>query len=127
MAKLDENPLQYVLLSLVDLLEIDSEESREREKEKVKQIPPALYSLVSAALPISQGSVLRGPASTPQYAGSQFTSSFQTPDHNRNISDTSFGTRSTDTTLTKLDQPGAKVQSLQKKFVDAIITKLWLG
>lgn len=126
MAKFDENPLQYVLLSLVDLLEIDSEESREREKEKVKPLPTALHNTMSTPLPISRA-VFGGPASTPRHAESHFTSPFQTPDHKRKISDTSFGSQSTDTTPTKLDQPEAKVQSLQNKFVDAIITKLWFG
>ena len=100
-AKIKKNPLKHVLLSLVKLLETDSEESQVREKEKFKELS--------------------------QQSQSQSSASFETPDHKRKISDTSFGTRSTDTTPTKLDQPEAKVQSLQNKFVDVIITELWAG
>jgi len=89
--KIDENPLKPVLLSLLDIFNVESLESQLREKKKVKRI--------------TQQSRLLSP------------SSFKTPNHKRKISETSFGKRSTETTSTKLDQPEAKVQSLQNNFV----------
>lgn len=98
--KIDENPLEPVMSSLLDMFNVESLESQRRENEKVKRI-------------------------ITQQSQSLFPSSFQTPDHKRKISDSSFGTRSTETTPTKLDQPEAKVQSLQNNFVAAIIKDVW--
>ena len=43
------------------------------------------------------------------------------------VSETSFGSKSTEMTQTKLQQPEAKVQRLQYQFVRTIIGKLWQG
>jgi hypothetical protein len=122
--KLDANPLKSVLLKLMDLLETDSEESQERERKKFKTT-----SSVSSSEPdpvISQSTNER--PSTPQFNQSRLPSSFKTPDiHKRKVSDTSFGTKSTETTPHKLDRPEARVQSLQDHFVEAIIENIWWG
>jgi len=118
-AKLDDNPLQYVLMNLVDLLEADSEESQQRERKKAK--------VGHTHVPISQPDFDERPV-TPQNTQPRFPISFEgTLDNKRKVSDTSFGSRSTETTPTKLDHPEAKVQSLQDRFVSTIIAKVWWG
>lgn len=123
--KLDENQLQYVMLSLVDLLETDSKEAQELERVKGKQTANVTYTSTfdrdSPALSSSSH-----PENNP-YTHPRFPISFETPDNKRKISDTSFGTRSTESTPNKLCHPEAKVQSLQNAFVNTIITKLWSG
>ena len=57
----------------------------------------------------------------------RYQSTFETPDNKRKISETSFGTRSTETTPQKLHQQEVVVQSLQNKFMDLLVNKLWLG
>lgn len=122
--KLDANPLKSVLLKLTDLLETDSGESQERERKKYKTIPSGPSSETAVLPPTSER------PSTPQFNQPRFPSSFETPtDSNKrkasDTSDTSFGTKSTETTPKKLDHPEAKVQSLQNHFVEAIIQNLW--
>src|SRR2546423_10557039 len=56
MAKLYENPLQSVLLSLVDLFEVDSKESQERVKGKVRR-PSFDATSLAATLPEVQHSM----------------------------------------------------------------------
>jgi hypothetical protein len=128
-AKLDENPLQYVLLNLVDLVEADSEESQERERKKSKAAPSEhVGGSHSPAYLISEER-----PTTPQMGQSRIPTSFEctsferTPNNKRKVSETSFGTRSTETTPAKLDHPEAKVQSLQDTFVHTIIAKVWWG
>ena len=119
-AKLDENPLEYVLLSLVDLLETDSEGFQERERKKLRQEALRPH-------PANQSFSVDGTPSTPEDPLPRFPSSFETPNNKRKISDTSFGTQSTETTPGRMVQPEAKVQSLQDKFVTTIIKKVWWG
>lgn len=122
--KLDANPLKLVLLNLVDLLETNSEESYERERKKVKT---TTYIPSSELYPAVSESTSERPV-TPQFSQPRLPSSFETPDTSkRKTSETSFGTKSTETTPHKLDHPEAKVQSLQDKFVTTIITDLWWG
>ena len=115
--KLYKNPLRDLMLSLVDMLETDSEESQHLEKEKHTTSPVVLYNLIEPA-------DANPPPSTPQMQPAEFPLA---PTNKRKISNTSFGTRSTETTPTKLLQPEAKVQSLQNTFVKIIINSLWLG
>ena len=61
---------------------------------------------------------------TPLYSSPRFPTSYETPDDKRKVSDTSFGTRSTETTPHKLIQPETGVQSLQNAFVTDIINHL---
>ena len=115
--KLYKSPLRDLILSLVDMLETDSEESQHLEKEKHTTSPVVLYNLIEPA-------DANPPPSTPQMQPAEFPLA---PTNKRKISNTSFGTRSTETTPTKLLQPEAKVQSLQNTFVKIIINTLWLG
>jgi hypothetical protein len=119
--KLFDNPLQHVVLGLVDIFETDSKQSQQLEKDKMKQTI-TVPSTVSALDQQSSTPTVR--PSTPDHP---FPTSYETPDHKRKLSETSFGTRSTDSTPTKLDQPEAKVQSLQDKFIAAIVTNVWIG
>jgi len=90
-AKLDDNPLQYVLMNLVDLLEAESEESQQRERNKAKVGH-------TQHVPVSQPDFDERPV-TPQNTQSRFPISFEgTLDNKRKVSDTSFGSRSTETT-----------------------------
>ena len=57
----------------------------------------------------------------------RYPTSYNTPSGKRRISETSFGSRSTEATPTKLVHPEAKVQALQDTFVKTIINTLWLG
>lgn len=126
-AKLDENPLQYLFLNLVDLLEADSEECQERERKKAKSVPRQQV-VVSGPPPLEQYLLFDERPTTPQNSQPRVPTSFEgTLDNKRKVSDTSFGTRSTETTPTKLDHPEAKVQSLQDRFVSTIIAKVWWG
>jgi hypothetical protein len=123
--KLDANPspLISVLSNLVDLLEMESEESQERERKKFKitaSVPP------SEPDPATSQSTNERPI-TPQSNQPHLRSSFQTSDHKRKVSDTSFETKSTETTPRKLDRPEARVQSLQDEFVKTLIRYLWWG
>jgi len=44
-----------------------------------------------------------------------------------NISDTSFGSRSTETTPTKMTKPEANIQDLQNLFVEEVLSRLYAG
>lgn len=119
--KLDENPLQDLMLSLVSFLETQSKESQERDVEKGKK------KVTTTSISIQQQQTLSSNPLTLPYAQPRLPNSFETPDNKRKISNTSFGTRSTESTPNKLIHAEAKVQSLQTKFVDTIINKLWSG
>jgi len=125
--KLDGNPLQDVMLLLVDFLETDSQESQTSEKEKRSTTSRLVYNASSQSLPDNQTSSSAEPPTSTPYTQPRLLLSYQTPDNKRKISETSFGTCSTETTPNKLMHPEAKVQSLQNKFVDAIINRLWWG
>ena len=118
--KLDENPLQDLMLSLVSLLETQSKESQERDAEKGKN------KVTTTSVSIEQKPLSSRPV-TPACTRPRLPNAIETPDNKRKISETSFGTRSTESTPNKLVHAEAKVQSLQTKFVDSIINKLWSG
>jgi hypothetical protein len=120
--KLYMNPLQDLMLGLVDMLEAESEESQSLEREK--SAVPALVTYEATSTVASDGT---GFSSTPARAQSQPPSSYTTPAKKRPISQTSFEAHSTETTPNKLVQPEAKVQALQNTFVRNIINQLWLG
>jgi hypothetical protein len=121
--KLSRNPLKHVILSLADLLETDSQEARELDTEKRRQIATVLSGPVSdsfAEQPVSS-------PVKPVYTDSNFPTSYETPSNKRKVSETSFGTRSTESTPNKLVHSEAKVQALQNMFVHTIINEVWLG
>ena len=119
-AKHYDNPLRNFMLSLVNLLETDSQEAHELDVEKGKGVVVIRTSDEQPLEPMTQ-------STTPPYTHTRFPTSFSTPDAKRKISETSFGTRSTDSTPNKLVQAEAKVQSLQNTFVQTIINELWFG
>ena len=64
--KLDGNPLQDVMLLLVDFLETDSQESQTSEKEKRSTTSRLVYNASSQSLPDNQtSSSAEPPTSTP--------------------------------------------------------------
>lgn len=115
------------MLGLVKLLETDSKESQSLEKDKGALTPAVIYNPIPAPLPHEQSSEPSRQPYFPLSSQPRFPHSYDTPDSKRKISETSFGTRSTETTPIKLVHPEANVQSLQNKFVDAIIEELWSG
>lgn len=119
--KLDENPLQDLMLSLVSLIETESKESKERDSGKGKN------NAKTASVSIENQKASSSRPVTPPYTQPRLPNAFETPDNKRKISETSFGTRSTESTPNKLIHAEAKVQSLQTKFVDTIINRLWSG
>jgi hypothetical protein len=128
----------YMLLT--DIQESDSQESLERERFKRQKstddgsplittsllphasIPPADVAFLSESDITKSSRPSTPPSEKPRYPASMVT-----PTNKRNISDTSFGSLSTDTTPKKLSQLEAKIQSLQNTFVTTIINTLWLG
>jgi hypothetical protein len=131
----------YMLLE--DLQETDSQESQERDKFK-RQKPTAKDPALTATSPpaprtsfhptdiesppSSDSAVPKiSRPSTPPCDQPCYPADIETPTNKRNFSDTSFRSQSTETTLKKLSQLEAKVQSLQNTFVTTMINKLWLG
>jgi hypothetical protein len=120
-AKHYKNPLASLMLSLVNLLETDSQESQDLAAGKGKRVTTIRTISVSdetIAEPLIQ-------PTTPPQTQPHFPTSFKTPDSKRKISETSFGTRSTESTPNRLVHAEAKVQSLQNTFVQTIIKALW--
>jgi len=125
--KLYDSPLQDLMLCLVDLLETDSEEIQSLEKEKATMSLAVAYYPISTSISDVESSLPSILPSTPPYSQPRFPQSYHAIDSKRKLSETSFGTRSMETTPVKLVQAEAKVQSLQNTFVKTIINKLWLG
>ena len=113
------HPLQDMMLGLVDLLEAESAESQSLERRKGSRSCQIVYETAS----ISDSDDVQS-SMAPEHYESPNTKSY---DAKRPISQTSFESRSTETTPNKLVQVEAKVQALQNSFVKAIINQLWLG
>jgi hypothetical protein len=122
--KLVGNPLIDTLESLGRIITDKSPESAAREAAKLREAkeakvtqksdgPGPLKSITISKLDTADSPLPRQPstfASTPQ---------------KRNISDTSFGTRSTETTPTKLAKPETDIQELQNDFVKDVFRALY--
>ena len=115
--------MKHLLLTLVDILETDSEESKSLERSKQRDVAS---SHDIAAEPPGSPCMKSAVHIDPQPTSPRYPSSVQITDK-RKVSDTSFGTRSTESTPNRLVHPETKVQSLQNKFVEAIIYWLWDG
>ena len=124
-----EGPLEYLLPTLSNLLTTDSQEFKVLETTKSKRGP----KVVPHPLPIStpEQSIIPSrserPCTPTQTTPRLPQSSYQTPVNQRTASVSSFGTQSTETTPNKLVHVEPKVQALQNKFVECILTKLWTG
>lgn len=119
-AKHFENPLATLVLSLVNLLETDSQESQDLAAEKGKRI--MTIRMIGDSDETIAEPMIR-PA-TPPHTQPRFPTSFKISDNKRKISEASFGTRSTESIPNKLGHAEAKVQSLQNTFVQTIIKAL---
>jgi hypothetical protein len=127
-SKLEGNPVRDLLLSLVDLLDTESQESLSRARDK-PSAPIVIYESVPSVIPDCAAWSTTTPPSTPQFSQPCFPQSY-TVDKvgtKRKISDTSFGSRSNETTPLKLVQAEVKVQALQDTFIKTIINNLWFG
>ena len=116
--QLSQNPLKNFIFALADLLETDSQESQELDTEKRKQ------TVIVFPVPVPES---ESSSSKLSYANPSFPTSYETPNNKRKVSETSFGTRSTETTPNKLVHSEAKVQALQNVFVYTMINEIWLG
>ena len=125
--RLRQNPLQDLMLSLVDLLETDSEEFQFLEKRKTAMALAVVRDLESESPPKARDSSASHLPSTPPNSQPHFSKSYTKIDNKRKLSETSFGAQSTETTPVKLTHPEAKVQALQNTFVKTIINRLWFG
>jgi hypothetical protein len=117
--------LSDLLIRPANLSITSSKESQEREIEKEKQT----FAIPHTSRP--EGETEQTSTSqpkTPPWTQSQFPTSYEMPQNNkRKISVTSFGTRSTESAPPKLIQAEAKVQTLQDKFIETSINKMWQG
>jgi len=113
--QLSQNPLKNFIFALADLLETDSQESQELDTEKRKQT----VIVFPVPVPESESSSFKLSYANP--------TSYETPNNKRKVSETSFGTRSTEITPNKLVHSEAKVQALQNVFVYTMINEVWLG
>jgi hypothetical protein len=122
-----DGPLKYLIPTLSSLLTTESQESKALETIKSKQEPHIVHlpfpTCVSEGPTPSEGSEM---PSTPIEMQPRFPQSwYQTPVNQRIASDSSFGTRSTETTPNKLIHAEPKVQALQNKFIECILNELW--
>lgn len=135
-----DSPLQDLFLKLVDAMHTDSQESMERMAElrtkpfaiKLERHP--LDDLVASDTKLSNASQPDAtkipPGPLPPSDHPRYPMEFTTPAKKRNISETTESTmpsNSTETTPKKMYQPESKVQSLQNKFMETLINKIWKG
>jgi hypothetical protein len=121
-----EGPLEYLLPTLSNLLTTDSQESKVLETTKSKQEPKVIPHPFPSSSPQRPIPPDDDRPSTPTQITPRFPqSSYQTPTGQRTASGSSFGTHSTETTPNKLVHAEPKVQALQNKFVECILTKIW--
>ena len=123
--KIYSSPLRDLLLCLVDLLDTDSQEYQTLEREKAAFSPLLAYP-PGASKPRLEGSSSILP-STPPESQSRLPHADGGVSNKRKVSETSFDSRSTETTPLKLVHPEPKIQSLQNTFVHSIVNELWLG
>jgi hypothetical protein len=116
--KLKNNPLKRTFQCLGFILIQQSKEARERESERAKAEREAR---VARKLATTNSTTQPGIPSPPI----RQPSTFPTTPQKRNISDTSFGARSAETTPTKLVKPEAEIQRLQSTLVDDILEALY--
>jgi hypothetical protein len=114
--KYSPSPLQDLLVNLASLHETSSQESQDLDKQKGKQISQVSYNPSTTE-----------PPSTPRSSQPCYPTSYQTPDNKRKVSEASLETRSALTTPKKLLQPEAKIQALQKDFIEVILNKVYYG
>lgn len=121
--KMYNNPLKRTFQILGTILIDRSEEEILREAARVKEIweAKAARKKQSAALQTT-GSTKDGIHSV---SGPRQPSASPATPQKRNISDTSFGTRSTETTPTKLTKPESSIQNLQNTLVYDVLEALY--
>lgn len=142
--KVYDSPLQALFLALVDLMETDSQESMEmmaglRTKSATTTKPgsheidssPDQIGSIAIASYTSQVLAPEIPPPFMQHSDHpRYPTSYVTPTKKRNISETTdstIPTRSTESTPKKMYHPETKVQSLQNKFMETLIQKVWKG
>ena len=128
------NLLREFYLELADILEISSQEAQDKERIKRKRktaaespprTPPSIFPIIPPTnIPIV--SELDCPT-TSMADRARYPTNFTTPQKKRDLSGSSMGQKSTETTPTKWTHPETKVQSLLNTFVKALVNGLWDG
>lgn len=139
--KVAKSVLRDLVLTLVCTMVTESQESMDRMSElRTKPIttiklPPLPMDTVVASdgVPLDASQPNDTQILPPLLQTSDlphFPTSFTSPAKKRNISDTTDSTmpsNSTETTPKKMCHPETKVQSLQNKFMEALINTIWMG
>jgi hypothetical protein len=121
--KLDNNPLKRTFQVLGDILLQRSREAEEREAARRREAREA------GAARKKQPHIIQNKNSTADgvqsIAGPRQPSSLPSTPQKRDFSDTSFGTRSTETTPSKLTKPESSIQNLQNMLVYDVLDAIY--
>ena len=120
--KVYNNPLKRTFRILSTILIKRSHEEMIREAMRKRQVreAKAAKEIQSAAIEATVSSEGIYPVSGPRQP-----STLPATPQNRNVSDSSFGKRSTETTPTKLIKPESSIQNLQNTFVQDVLDALY--
>lgn len=137
--KVAKNILRDLFLTLVGTMVTESQESIDR----MSELRTSPVTIKPPPLPMASTSVDRIPSDATQPDATQilpslqqisnlprYPTNFTSPTKKRNISETTDSTmpsNSTETTPKKMYHPETKVQSLQNKFMEALINTIWMG
>jgi hypothetical protein len=132
------NLLREFFLELAHILEISSQEAQDKERMKRRRktgaerppptesiLPPTPPRIVPMIAPVDVPVVSQ--SDYPTMSMARYPTNFETPHKKRDLSGSSMGQLSTETTPTKWTHPEAKVQSLLNTFVKALVNGLWDG
>ena len=138
--RLGSNLLQEFFLALTDILETGSQEAHERERlkrrRKTAHYPPDPVTPVIPTSPPRTTPIIPSDVSVMTESNSlstqnpdtpRYPTSFDTPQKKRDLSGSSMGQRSTETTPRKWTHSEAKVQALLNAFVKTLVNGLWYG
>jgi hypothetical protein len=109
------NPLKHTFVVLIDMLIQRSQEAIDREAERNKAKREAKTARKPTKDETSIGDDVQSTSDPPS------SSTMPCTPHKRHISETSFGSRSTETTPTKMESPEKNVQYLQDTLVREVI------
>ena len=122
--KLVNNPLRATFLALSEILIQRSEEAILREAERSKEAREGKAARkIQTSTPKNKDPV---PIQMQSVAGPRAPNTGSSTPQKRNFSDTSFGTRSTETTPTKLVKPEPSIQDLQGVLVRDVLNALYV-
>ena len=131
------NLLREFFLELADILQVSSQEAQDKERMKRRKTATENPNPLQSTLPPKPPRVFP-PADVSVVSESdcpttsipdsaRYPTNFETPHKKRDVSGSSMGQQSTETTPTKWTHPETKVQSLLNTFVKALVNGLWDG